>query len=165
MKLENKTDFLQIRLTSVQKSQLKAAAARDNMSVSEWVLNKLLNRHDSHFQELIEQLARHSDTKFILAEMNDFLTALDSNTFRIAVEATHVSELPSWLANYVAAMVELAAHQKRVNPPTWCHAIPPLDTPYFGSDLKNIRLYLLTHSPPPFRRRNLFIDTSIGGRV
>lgn len=165
MKLKNKTDFLQIRLTSVQKSQLKTAAARDEMSVSEWVLDKLFNRKDSRFQELIEQLVRNGDTKFILAELNDFLTALDSNSFRVAVEATHVSRLPSWLANYVAAMVELAAQKKRVAPPIWCRDIPPLETPYFGSALKNIRLHLLTHSPPPFRRRNLFIDTSIGGRV
>lgn len=165
MKMKNKTDFLQIRLTSVQKSQLKTAATRDNMSVSEWVLNKLFNRYDSHFQELIDQLNRHGDTKFVLAEMNDFLTALEPNAFRTAVEATQIRELPAWLANYVAAMVELAAHQKRVTPPIWCHEIPPLETPYFGSALKNIRLHLLTQSPPPFRRRNLFIDTSIGGRV
>jgi hypothetical protein len=35
----------------------------------------------------------------------------------------------------------------------------------FGSDLQNLRLYLLTHSPPPFRRRNIFIDSTLGDRV
>jgi len=26
--------------------------------------------------------------------------------------------------------------------------------------LQSLRLHLLTHSPPPFRRRNIFIDSS-----
>jgi hypothetical protein len=29
----------------------------------------------------------------------------------------------------------------------------------------SLRLYLLTHSPAPFRRRNIFIDASVGSRV
>jgi hypothetical protein len=28
-----------------------------------------------------------------------------------------------------------------------------------------LRAHLLTSSPPPFRRRNIFIDTTLGGRV
>jgi hypothetical protein len=41
----------------------------------------------------------------------------------------------------------------------------PLAEPVFGSDLMSLRLYLLTHSPAPFRRRNIFIDASVGFRV
>ena len=44
-------------------------------------------------------------------------------------------------------------------------AIEALSEPEFGSQLQSLRLHLLTHSPPPFRRRNIFIDTSIGGQV
>lgn len=29
----------------------------------------------------------------------------------------------------------------------------------------SLRLHLLTRSPPPFRRRNLFVDSSIGQRA
>ena len=46
-----------------------------------------------------------------------------------------------------------------------CARIAPLASPVFGSKLESLRLYLLTHSPPPFRRRNIFIDASIGARV
>jgi hypothetical protein len=35
----------------------------------------------------------------------------------------------------------------------------------FGSTLVSLRLYLLTHSPPPFRRRNIFIDATVGSSV
>jgi hypothetical protein len=42
---------------------------------------------------------------------------------------------------------------------------PPLAEPAFGTTLQSLRLYLLTHSPAPFRRRNLFIDASIDDQV
>jgi len=32
-------------------------------------------------------------------------------------------------------------------------------------ELLGLRLHLLTHSPAPFRRRNIFIDASVGARV
>ena len=62
-------------------------------------------------------------------------------------------------------MVEQAASHKGLAPPPWIVRVPPLDEPYFGTDLKSLRLYLLTHSPPPFRRRNIFIDATLGDRV
>jgi len=49
--------------------------------------------------------------------------------------------------------------------PPWPRATAPLAEPVFGSALMSLRLYLLTHSPAPFRRRNIFIDASVGSRV
>jgi hypothetical protein len=43
--------------------------------------------------------------------------------------------------------------------------VKPLERPWFASSLKSLRLHLLTASPPPFRRRNLFVDSTIGDRV
>jgi hypothetical protein len=40
-----------------------------------------------------------------------------------------------------------------------------LPQPVFGSELKALRLHLLTNSPPAFRRRNIFIDATLGDRV
>ena len=68
-------------------------------------------------------------------------------------------------AAYLAAMVEHAAVIKGVDPPRWTAAVEALDALWFASSLKSLRLYLLTHSPPPFRRRNLFIDSSVGQPV
>jgi hypothetical protein len=49
--------------------------------------------------------------------------------------------------------------------PEWTRSIPLLVEPVFGSDLKSLRLHLLTNSPPPFRSRNIFIDSTLGDRV
>ncbi len=62
-------------------------------------------------------------------------------------------------------MVEYACAQRDVAPPAWTRAVAPLTEPVFGSALMSLRLYLLTHSPAPFRRRNIFIDASVGSRV
>jgi hypothetical protein len=75
------------------------------------------------------------------------------------------SGLAPYHANYVAAMVEYACARRGVAPPAWTGAIPPLVEPVFGSALTSLRLYLLTHSPAPFRRRNIFIDATVGDRV
>ena len=78
----------------------------------------------------------------------------------------HVPEisLPPFEANYLAAMIEYAAMSKRAVPPDWTRTVPALERPWFASSLKSLRLHLLTNSPPPFRRRNLFVDSSVGQR-
>jgi hypothetical protein len=73
--------------------------------------------------------------------------------------------LSPYVQNYVAAMVELAAHQKGVASPGWVREVPPLDEPHFATALGGLRLHLLQVSPVPFKRRNIFIDSSLGGRV
>jgi hypothetical protein len=62
-------------------------------------------------------------------------------------------------------MVEQASAVAGASPPDWTRRVKPLERPWFASPLKNLRLHLLAHSPPPFRRRNLFVDSSIGDRV
>jgi len=70
----------------------------------------------------------------------------------------------TWL-NYVTAMVELAAHRVGVLPPLWTSGVKPLDAPVFIDPSLDLRPHLLISSPPPFRRRNIFIDSSLGDRV
>jgi hypothetical protein len=62
-------------------------------------------------------------------------------------------------------MVEYACARHSVAVPEWTRSILPLAEPVFGSELQSLRLYLLTHSPPPFRARNIFIDSTLGDRV
>lgn len=75
------------------------------------------------------------------------------------------ADLVRRLANYLAATVEYACAARGIHAPAWTQDIAPLTTPFFGSKLISLRLHLLANSPPPFRRRNIFIDTSIGARV
>ena len=74
-------------------------------------------------------------------------------------------ELSPYLRNYVAAMVEQAAHQKNLPAPPWLCDIQPLEEPHFAAPLANLRLHLLRASPVPFRRRNIFVDSGVGSRV
>jgi hypothetical protein len=41
----------------------------------------------------------------------------------------------------------------------------PLAEPYFATSLKSLREHLLVAAPIPFKRRNIFVDASVGARV
>ena len=117
------------------------------------------------FGEILGELADADRQRFALAELNDLLTGLATGEF---AEVTAHAELPGlsrYLQNYVAAMVELAAQKKGVVPSEWVREIPPLDEPHFAAPFQSLRLHLLRASPVPFRRRNIFIDSSVGDRV
>jgi hypothetical protein len=116
------------------------------------------------FQELTRTCAESSQARFALAELNSWLADLGAGELQEAVSSPPAGLTP-YLANYIAAMVESACARRGVGPPSWVHATAPLAEPVFGSELMSLRLYLLTHSPAPFRRRNIFIDASVGSRV
>jgi len=99
-----------------------------------------------------------------LAHLNDFLTRLAGGELREAVAAAP-PPMGAFLDNYVAAMVETAGAARAVAAPAWTANVVPLQDPWFGSSLVSLRLHLLVSSPPAFRRRNLFVDTTLGGRA
>ena len=103
--------------------------------------------------------------RLALAELNDFLSKLSAHEFRIAVAQPPASQLEKLWANYVAAMVEITAHTLHVQPPAWTKNIVALPVPHFASEMMSLRLHLLLASPPPFRRRGIFIDSTVGDRV
>jgi uncharacterized protein (DUF1778 family) len=156
---------LQIRLSAAEKKAIQQAAARAGMDMSSWVRAKLLPRSRETFRRLTEGLSKERDDRpFLLAELNDLLTRLGSAGLSEAV-ADPPPPLEPYMANYVAAMVETAAHQAGVPPPSWTATIPPLAEPVFGTALPALRLHLLINAPPAFRRRNIFIDSTVGDRV
>jgi hypothetical protein len=114
------------------------------------------------FADLAREIARANRMSYPIAELNDLLTA---------ATGPQVENLPRpeiedpYRLNYVTAMVELAAHRTGVVPPLWTASVTPLAEPAFIDRSLNLRAHLLTASPVPFRRRNIFIDTSLGGRV
>jgi uncharacterized protein (DUF1778 family) len=162
-----KTDQLQIRVTSAQKARLRRLAKAAGVDVSAYVLARALPQAETQLITLLGALRHESDSRPVLAELNDLLHAAPAAASKDAFTLIggDVARLTPFLQNYVAAMVEQAAMQKRVPPPVWVHEIAPLDTPYFATDLRAVRWHLLRASPVPFKRRNLFVDTSVGGRV
>jgi hypothetical protein len=163
-----KTEQLQIRVSAQMKAAIRNGANAAKMDMSEWILTRLFPERANEFQRLVETLAESSpnDRFYAFASINEFLSKL--NGFEL-LEA--VSKPPSeyvlndFAFNYLAAMVELACNEKKIHAPKWTNHATGLDSPYFGSQLMSVRLHLLTAAPPPFRKRNIFIDSSIGDRV
>ncbi|MFV1994182.1 MAG: hypothetical protein ACC661_02000 [Verrucomicrobiales bacterium] len=160
-----KTEQLQIRLSREEKQAIKRLAAKGGESVSRWVLKTLLPRGGLEFQAIISRLGRGESESHTISALNDFLTSLSRVEFKGAVKEAPRSKLPTLWANHIAAMVEQRAHQLGLNAPGWLNEVEPLWEPYFGTELQSLRPYLLSVSPPPFRRRNIFIDSSVGDRV
>lgn len=164
--MRGKSQQLQIRVAAAEKKAIQKAAAQAGMDMSGWVLSKLFPPGALRFQELVSALATDAaSARLILGELNDFLKELTGPAFVAAVVGLPVNLPDDYLANYVAAMVETAAYQKGVRPPEWTATVPPLSRPAFATELLSLRLHLLLASPPAFRRRNLFVDATIGDRV
>jgi uncharacterized protein (DUF1778 family) len=159
-----KSAQLQLRVSPSEKAAIRRAARRAGLDMSAYVLARVLPAPARRFQDLAAGCADPQSARFALAELNTWLASLVASELLEAVMSPPPALTP-YIANYIAAMVEHACAKHGVAPPSWTRAIAPLAEPAFGSTLLSLRLYLLTHSPPPFRRRNIFIDSSVGTRV
>ncbi len=160
-----KSEYIQIRVTPDEKKKLKRLSAAAGQEMSAYVLSKSLPAAGERFREILRCLGEEPAPAYPLAELNDFLSDARGDELAAAVEHADLEGLSPLHANYVAAMVEEAAHREGVRPPGWTAAVDPMGAPHFGAALKSLRLHLLHASPVAFRRRNIFIDASIGDRV
>ncbi len=163
--MQAKTSQVQLRVTPRQKAALKRRAAAAGIDVSAYVLARALPDESARFAELVHALADDGEARFALAELNTFLDACATAAFAAATADADLRRLTPRMANYVAAMVEFAAHRKRLAPPTWTAAVEPLGTPWFTVPLKSVRAHLLASAPVVFKRRNIFVDASVGSQV
>jgi hypothetical protein len=165
VKASPRSSQLQIRVSAAQKAAIRGQARRAGLGMSEWVLSRVLPPAAETFQRLLRELSRAERPGLVLAAIHDLLAPLTAEELARAVsESPRVTLTPYW-ASYVAATVEVAAARVRSEAPAWTDEVPPLAEPVFGSSLESLRLHLLTRAPVPFRRRNIFIDSSIGDRV
>lgn len=163
---ETKNSQLQLRVSEREKAAIRRAAQLAGLDVSSWVLSKITPPQlATRFRELVVELRRAKDPGYCLAEINSLLTKCNRAEFSETVRDCDWSVLSPFLANYLAAMVETSAHKKHFSPPDWTHEILPSTAPYLASQLISLRTYLLVNSPPAFRRRNIFIDATIGDQV
>ncbi len=163
--MKPKTAQLQIRVTAREKVAIQRLAVQAGMDMSAYVLSRVLSTPAARFAECVEACRDAESASYGLAELNSFLSGLSAPELRNAVAVAPAVKLAPQVANYIAAMVEYACQRKGVAVPEWVRAVEPLAEPFFASALQSLRLHLLTHSPPPFRRRNIFIDSSLGDRV
>ena len=160
-----KSEYLQIRVTPREKAEIKRRAMKAGQDLSMYVMSRALPAAAARFAEIVGALAEEPSPAYGLAELNDFLTRLAPVEFRTAVGDASLGPLSPFLRNYVAAMVEVASGQKGQSPPAWTARFEGLDEPWFATPLESLRPHLLQSAPVPFKRRNLFVDASVGARV
>jgi hypothetical protein len=163
--MTTKSGQLQIRVSPGEKEAIRRAARAAGMDLSAYVLACVLPSLPRRFSELTAALREPQGASFALAELNEWMSALNPAELVTAAAAPPRPGLTLYLENYVAAMVEQAFANKRLPPPAWTRSIARLPAPVFGSSLQSLRLHLLTHSPAAFRRRDIFIDSTLGSRV
>lgn len=160
-----KSQQLQIRVTPSAKARLKKLARSAGQDVSSYVLARALPSLGLRFAALVRSLGDTDNHRYVLAELNDHLSALAPIEFRESIQFADVDGLSAFLANYVAAMVEQAAYAKGVAAPLWASQVTPLERPHFATPMVGLRLHLLHASPIPFKKRNIFVDSALGARV
>jgi uncharacterized protein (DUF1778 family) len=160
-----KNEQLQIRLTRSQKDALRRRALLAGQDVSTYVLSRVAPAAGERFAAVLAALRNPSGRRFALAELHDLLVELAPAEFGDALSIARLDGLPDVDRNRVAAMVEHAAALKGASPPAWVRDVEPLERPVFASDLPSLRAHLLRASPAAFRRRNLFVDSTVGDRV
>jgi len=160
-----RTEQVQIRVSAAEKAALKRMARCAGQGVSAYVLSRALPAARLRTGELVQSLVDERTRRFALAELNDLLSSLTRSELADAVSDPPGKEIPAYWLNYLAAMVEQAAHQKGATPPLWLADIEPLAEPHFVVPMVSLRLHLLRASPVPFRRRNIFVDSGVGDRV
>lgn len=160
-----KSAQLQIRLTPAQKALLRRRAKQAGQDLSTYVLSRVAPPSAETFRRLLALLRLPAERRFALAALNEFLHELAAGEFGEAVATAEIRGLSDLDLNLAAAMVEQTAFRKGTTPPPWVRVVPPLDEPYFATDLKSLRAHLLRCSPVPYRRRNLFVDSGVGDTV
>lgn len=160
-----RSEQLQIRVSPAEKAAIRRAAEQAGLDMSAYVLRRTLPSAAIRFKECIEACAGPAPASFGLAELNTLLASWTAAELQDATAVPPTTALTPFLSNYIAAMIEQACEQRSVRVPGWVRAIVALAEPVFGSGLQSLRLHLLTHSPPAFRRRNIFIDATVGDRV
>jgi len=165
MNASTRSGQLQIRVTPAEKAAIQGAARRAGLDMSAYVLGRVLPGHSAHWQAHLRGLARSGESRTAIAALSTWLAGLSATELAAAATTPPPADLSDFHANYVAAMVEQLCAANGVDAPQWTRGIAPLAQPVFGTQLTSLRLHLLAHSPPPFRRRNLFVDTAVGGQV
>ena len=163
--MTRKSQHLQIRVTPQQKAALKRRAGQAGQDMSTYVLSRALPPGQARFDEVLRALRDEPSHRFALAELSDLLSTLAPAEFPDVVGQADLGDLSPFLQSYVAAMVDEGASQKGVFPPAWTADVHGIDEPYFATRLRGLRLHLLRSSPVPYKRRNLFVDATVGDRV
>src|SRR5262245_37532184 len=129
MRATQKSEQLQIRVSTRQKRAIQRAAAKAGMTMSEWVLAQALPSAQVAFQGLVDALAASDRPSYAFAELLELLEPMGAEEFERAVGEPPEAELDAYWQNYLAATVEHAASRKKARIPAWTRDVAPLAEP------------------------------------
>jgi uncharacterized protein (DUF1778 family) len=152
-----KTSQLQIRVSPEQKAALKRLAARAGVSVSEYVLTRVLPTGKIELDRRVEELRSAAVRHEALDDLLAFLEDLPADRLEQVGPPAALDDLPAVVRNQVAAAVEHAAARSGVEAPRWVREIEPPDRPHFAWELRSLRPHLMRVTPAAFKRRNVFV--------
>lgn len=161
----SKTSQLQIRVSPQEKELIAKAAKREGQDISTWVLKKIINNNQEIFFELVKKLVSANEYHYVLSELNDFISNLSAKECHVVFKVKPDIKLSAYLSNYLAAMIEQAATKKGFSIPHWLEEIEVLQEAHFETSLVSLRPYLLINTPISFRKRGIFLDSTIGDRI
>lgn len=159
-----KDTHIQIRLSSTQKKVVEKNAKTQGLSISQYLLN--LIEKDSSFDKkltiIINEILKNGLDPYLLSEFSILVLDLSNNDLLKLVEKPFSSNCNGLSLNYLLATLETELKRRNLELPEWFGNIKSLKEPWFGTNLKSLRGFLLLNSPLAFRRRNIFIDSLIG---
>jgi len=161
-----KSQWLQVRMTAEQKELLRERAAAAGTDISSFVVQRTLGPDAPEFDTLVAWMLRTPDEHVPYAEFVDYLNTLPaSRGTELAKKPARFDELTALQQNRVCALIEQRCAFWGVAAPVWLLDVPSASEPHFAGDLLSWRPYLLVVSPVVFRRRNLFVERGMTGRL
>ncbi len=166
--MPTKDSQLQIRISKELKVALKAAASSEGKELSAWILDQLTPAYIRRWCTLCDSLAECESIQSAtlhLASIHDLISKLSSAELSHLLRFPPSVQIALEMLAYLASMLEHIAYNKKSAVPEWVSKTPALESPIFGSTLLSVREHLLINSPAAYKKRNIFIDSPVGGRV
>lgn len=155
--MSTKSSQLQIRISPEQKDALRLMASDAGMSVSEYVLSRVLPTGQVEFDRRVRALGSSRDRQGAFTDLLRFLDGVPATEIGRSLAVADLDEVPSVLRNYVAGAVEAAAWRSGASAPAWTAEVEPPERPHFTWELRSLRPHLMRVSPVAFKRRNVFV--------
>ena len=95
----------------------------------------------------------------------NFVDAFRSCSSNAYVVSPPVLGLSMRMEVLIASTVEALCEELGMTVPNWCSAVPPLERPWFVSDIEDLKAIALIECPTPFRKRNIFVHKNFLSRA
>lgn len=87
----------------------------------------------------------------------NFVDAFRKHKDMSYIETPPIQGLSSRMNAILSSTVETLCEELAIEAPAWCKSISALSTPWFVSEMENLKAASIAESPIHFRKRNIFV--------